>query len=156
MPAAAFAPLSEYYTQNMEKKLNDAGGLQLVGQLGTGAQGKAMGGRELLAKLKRDKPYYKRNRAHICSFFVKGECKRGEECPYRHEMPTDPNNPLAKQNMKDRYFGTNDPVAEKMMKRAKNVKALEAPADPSIMSLYVGGVEAPFVTQQDLQDHFYQ
>ena len=43
-----------------------------------------------------------------------------------------------------------------MMKRAKNVKALEAPADPSIMSLYVGGVEAPFVTQQDLQDHFYQ
>ena len=55
------------------------------------------------AKLKRDKPYYKRNRAHICSFFVKGECKRGEECPYRHEMPTDPNNPLAKQNMKDRY-----------------------------------------------------
>jgi hypothetical protein len=38
---------------------------------------------ELLAKLARTAPYYKRNRPHICSFWVKGECKRGEECPYR-------------------------------------------------------------------------
>ena len=29
-----------------------------------------------------------RNRAKICTFFVRGECKRGAECPYRHEMPT--------------------------------------------------------------------
>lgn len=146
----------EYYMQNVEKKLNDAGGLEMVGQLATGGTGKAMGGRELLMKLKRSTPYYKRNRAHICSFWVKGECRRGEECPYRHEMPTDPNNPLAKQNMKDRYFGTNDPVANKMMKRANKIQSLEAPTDQSIMSLYIGGVEAPFVTQQDLQDHFYQ
>lgn len=33
-------------------------------------------------------------------------------------MPTDPNDPLAKQNIKDRYYGVNDPVAEKIMKRA--------------------------------------
>jgi len=32
---------------------------------------------------------------------VKGECKRGEECPYRHEKPTDPDDPLADQNIKD-------------------------------------------------------
>lgn len=146
----------DYYTQNMEKKLEDAGGLEMVGQLGSGGHGKPMGGRELLMKLRRATPYYKRNRAHICSFWVKGECRRGDECPYRHEMPTDPNNPLAKQNMKDRYFGTNDPVANKMMKRASKVQALEAPKDQAIMSLYIGGVEAPFVTQQDLQDHFYQ
>lgn len=60
-----------------------------------GAGGKAPN--ELLMKLARTTPYYKRNRAHICSFWVKGECKRGEECPYRHEMPTDPNDPLANQ-----------------------------------------------------------
>ena len=41
-----------------------------------------------------------RNRAPICSFFVKGECKRGAECPYRHEMPT--TGELAEQNIKDR------------------------------------------------------
>ena len=34
-------------------------------------------------KLARTTPYYKRNRPHICSFWVKGECTRGEECPYR-------------------------------------------------------------------------
>lgn len=26
-----------------------------------------------------------------------GECKRGEECPYRHEKPTDPDDPLSNQ-----------------------------------------------------------
>lgn len=53
-----------------------------------------------------------RNKAQICSFFVRGECKRGAECPYRHEMPT--SGPLAEQNIKDRYFGVNDPVANKV------------------------------------------
>jgi pre-mRNA-splicing factor RBM22/SLT11 len=43
---------------------------------------------DLLLKLRRTEPYYARNRARICSFFVRGECKRGAECPYRHEMPT--------------------------------------------------------------------
>lgn len=42
------------------------------------------GPNELLMKLARTQPYYERNRPHICSFWVKGECKRGEECPYRY------------------------------------------------------------------------
>ena len=29
-------------------------------------------------RLARTTPYYKRNAPHICSFWVKGECKRGE------------------------------------------------------------------------------
>lgn len=37
----------------------------------------------MLKKLARTEPYYKRNRPHICSFFVKGTCTRGDECPYR-------------------------------------------------------------------------
>ena len=48
-----------------------------------GALGKAMAPSDMLLKLARTTPYYKRNRPHICSFWVKGECKRGEECPYR-------------------------------------------------------------------------
>lgn len=43
---------------------------------------------DALLKMQRTTPYYKRNLPQICSFFVKGECKRGAECPYRHEMPT--------------------------------------------------------------------
>ena len=40
-------------------------------------------GREMLKGIARTDPYYKRNRPHICSFFVKGECTRGGECPFR-------------------------------------------------------------------------
>ena len=43
---------------------------------------------------------FQRNEAKVCSFFVKGTCNRGSECPYRHEMPL--SNELANQNMKDR------------------------------------------------------
>ena len=115
--------------------------------------------------------YYKRNRAHVCSFWVKGECKRGDECPYRHEMPTTgelavqvrarmPPATHAKttmaacsrlcadgltlppcvytirivlvysQNIKDRYYGTNDPVANKMLRRAEEMPMLNPPVRP--------------------------
>ena len=46
-----------------------------------GEVGKALAPSDVLMKLARTTPYYKRNRPHICSFWVKGECKRGEECP---------------------------------------------------------------------------
>jgi hypothetical protein len=58
---------------------------------------------DTILKLQRTTPYYKRNRAHICSFFVRGECTRGAECPYRHEMPV--TGELSQQNIKDRYYG---------------------------------------------------
>lgn len=72
--------LGEYYTQNQEAALNE--GLD-VGTNGVGGAGGAIStkGHELLKKLARTTPYYKRNRAQICSFWVKGECKRGAECP---------------------------------------------------------------------------
>ena len=38
---------------------------------------------------------------------------------YRHELPKDPNDPLNKQNVKDRFDGKNDPVAQKILERAK-------------------------------------
>ena len=39
---------------------------------------------EELEKLARRGPHYKRNLPHVCSFFVKGFCSRGDECPYRY------------------------------------------------------------------------
>ncbi|KAF7363542.1 Pre-mRNA-splicing factor SLT11 [Mycena sanguinolenta] len=62
----------EYYAQNMEGKLegNKSG-------LDSGRASSA--GKEMLKQLARTDPYYKRNRPHICSFFVKGECTRGAE-----------------------------------------------------------------------------
>ena len=51
-----------------------------------GAIGKNRGTSDMLLKLARTTPYYKRNLPHICSFWVKGECKRGDECPFRYEI----------------------------------------------------------------------
>nr|XP_054774025.1 pre-mRNA-splicing factor RBM22-like [Lytechinus pictus] len=140
----------EYYSQNMERELANVEGNQALG-----AVGKAQAPSDLLLKLARTTPYYKRNRPHICSFWVKGECKRGEECPYRHEKPTDPDDPLADQNIKDRFYGVDDPVADKLMRRAAAMPKLESPEDRMITTLYVGGL-GDKVTEEDLKGHFYQ
>uniref|UniRef100_A0A8C4RAL9 Pre-mRNA-splicing factor RBM22 n=1 Tax=Eptatretus burgeri TaxID=7764 RepID=A0A8C4RAL9_EPTBU len=125
------------------------------GTIPTGALGKAQAPSDMLLKLARTTPYYKRNRPHICSFWVKGECKRGEECPYRHEKPTDPDDPLADQNIKDRYYGINDPVADKLLRRAATMPRLDPPEDKSITTLYVGGLD-DYISEQDIRNHFYQ
>ena len=84
----------EYYAQNMETKVRgfntSSGESRLtVGQL-EGSKSlldvdkSAGAGKEMLKQLARTDPYYKRNRPHLCSFFAKGECNRGDACPYRY------------------------------------------------------------------------
>jgi len=111
--------------------------------------------RAALSKLARNAPYYKRNEAHVCSFFLKGTCTRGTECPYRHETPNpDEHDPeLASQNIKDRYQGTNDPVAKKMMNRL-NTSGLAPPSDPNIKTLYVGNL-SPEINEEDIKGALY-
>ncbi|KAI3908131.1 hypothetical protein MKW92_043080 [Papaver armeniacum] len=91
---------------------------------------------DTILRLQRTAPYYKRNRAHPCSFFARGTCNRGAECPYRHEMPL--TGELSRQNIKDRYY---DAVSG-------------SPDDESIKTLYVGNLDAR-VSEQDLRDIFY-
>ncbi|CAL9109343.1 unnamed protein product [Musa acuminata var. zebrina] len=107
---------------------------------------------DTILKLQRTTPYYKRNRAHVCSFYLRGECTRGAECPYRHEMPEI--GELSQQNIKDRYYGVNDPVAQKLLSKAGEMPSLNPPEDESIKTLYVGGLDAR-ISEQDLRDHFY-
>ncbi|XP_054726815.1 pre-mRNA-splicing factor RBM22 [Anastrepha obliqua] len=140
----------EYYIQNIDRELRDGDGTEAAGTVG-----RSLAANEMLAKLARTAPYYKRNRPHICSFWVKGECKRGEECPYRHDKPNEPDDPLCEQNIKDRYYGRNDPVAEKIMKRAATLPTLEPPEDRNITTLYVGNLPEE-ITEPELRDHFYQ
>ncbi|KAJ2808614.1 Pre-mRNA-splicing factor slt11 [Coemansia guatemalensis] len=130
-----------------------ANSLEVVGEQ-TDFSGRAQpAGREMLKRMTRKDPYYKRNRPHICSFFVKGQCTRGNECPYRHEMPQgDPE--LAKQNIVDRYHGNNDPVAKRMLARShKRDTRLVPPEDKSITSLFVMGMDTS-VTKDDVHDYF--
>ena len=110
-------------------------------------RGVSTAGKEMLKQLARTDPYYKRNRAHICSFFVKGTCTRGNECPYRHEQPatssssSDPNAPgkgvSAQQSIQDRYHGRNDPVAKRLLTSIADSGGLAPPADTSITSLFI-------------------
>jgi len=136
----------EYFAQNAEKMMSENEGLFDYSKT-------SQAGHELLKKIARTHPYYDRNRPHVCSFFVKGLCKRGDECPYRHEMPPEESE-LSKQNIKDRFHGTNDPVAKKILGRADNIKNIQAPDDHTITSLFITGVEAS-IKEHDLRDFFY-
>lgn len=108
--------------------------------------------KEKLALLAKKYPSYKRNQAHICSFFVKGECNRGENCPFRHEMPdeeevkVDENgkkikNQSVEQSIRDRFNGVNDSLATKMITKIKKHEKPDAPENKKITTLFIGGVD---------------
>jgi len=134
----------EYFAQQAEKQVELSGGVSSYGKAPTTA---------VLNKLSRNQPFYKRNRAHICSFFVKGECTRGADCPYRHEYPVE--GELAHQNIKDRYYGVDDPVAQKLLTKADvQLSSVKPPNDSEITTLWLGGL-TPAILEDDLRDKFY-
>jgi len=149
----------DYFVQNAERALAETDGTTPYGELAIIPNA---GNNEMLTKLANSRgrePYYARNAPHICSFFVKGECKRGDECPYRHETPKPVDDKLSLQNIRDRYYGANDPVAEKLLARAKAAPKLVVPTDQTITTLYVGNLGRDgqlVVTEEDLRNHFYQ
>mmetsp|Transcript_28430 Transcript_28430/g.42233 ORF Transcript_28430/g.42233 Transcript_28430/m.42233 type:complete len:428 (-) Transcript_28430:16-1299(-) len=123
-----------------------------------------------LQAMARMEPRYERNLPKLCSFYARGECNRGSKCPFRHEMPRDRNDPLSKQNTKDRFYGTDDPVAEKMIGRQKEradkrredaKKRGDGEGDErAVSTLYVGfmqndGTASSTVTETDIRDKFY-
>jgi pre-mRNA-splicing factor RBM22/SLT11 len=87
------------------------------------APGKQAAQSNLVQKMARDTPYYKKNKAKICTFWLRNACTR-PDCPFRPcngdtdmpELSSDAS--MRKQNISDRYHGKDDPVAQKMMKRA--------------------------------------
>ena len=57
--------------------------------------------------------------------------------------------------IKKRYEGSDD-LSKRYLRRAREAAPnLEAPKDTSIMSLWIGGVEVPTITEQDIRDVFY-
>jgi pre-mRNA-splicing factor RBM22/SLT11 len=107
-----------------------------------------------LLRIARNAPYYRRNLPHKCSFYAKGECNRGDKCPFLHEMPTDRSDPLAHQNVRDRFYGKDDPVAQKLIGRMANMPQLYPPTDMSITTLWIGGLTQN-MTEKDIHDAFY-
>lgn len=67
----------------------------------------------------------------------------------RHELPEDKGE-LNQQNLKDRYYGVNDPVAKRMLKRLSEMPGLAPPEDKNVRTLYIGNVQS-YITQQDIK-----
>jgi len=150
-----------------------------------------------MSTLARNTPYYERNRAKPCSFWIKGSCTRVNwgDCPYRPcngdfrfpELNGHPEKLTELQKMlnemgpadamirvddeikkvihesqcgnrdvaiRDRYYGVNDPLANKMMAKMKDRPGLEPPEDVTVTTLYVGGV-TELIAEKDLRDEFY-
>ncbi|EFH49552.1 hypothetical protein ARALYDRAFT_487526 [Arabidopsis lyrata subsp. lyrata] len=61
---------------------------------------------------------------------------------------------LSQQNIKDRYYGVNDPVAKKLHGKAGEMGTLEPPEDESIKTLYVRGLNSS-ILEQDIHDKLY-
>lgn len=121
----------EYYIQNVDRDMGKLN-MHTPGE----SVGKSQGASDLLMKLARTNPYYKRNRPHIYSFWVKENVN--EERNVLFDMKNQQIQIiLADQNIKDRYYGINDPVAEKLMKRASALPKLEPPEEKTITTLYL-------------------
>ncbi|WFD32864.1 Pre-mRNA-splicing factor slt11 [Malassezia sp. CBS 17886] len=110
--------------------------------------GAARGGHEILQKLAHAEPDYKRNRPHVCSFYARGECNRGDACPYRHEDA-----PPGKQRLQDRYHGTDDQAARQILRKAANARGLVPPIDKGVMTLFLTGLPAD-ATDASLRSYF--
>jgi len=100
-------------------------------------------------------PSYKRNLPHICTFYIKGECNRGNTCPYRHEnISAEEIEQLSKggnidEKIRERYHGINDPVAKKIIDKVKEVNVPDPPEDMNISTLFIGGVDQ-YIDEEDI------
>jgi len=106
---------------------------------------------EIIKQLARTAPYYKKNQPHVCTFFMKGNCNRGDACPYSHSVEQLNAQMSAAQNIKDRYNGVNDPVAEKMLNRVLP----RPPIDKSITTLFLGNLDFEKVKEEDIKTHLF-
>jgi len=64
-------------------------------------------------------------------YLVRHSLMMKHEADPRHEMPKE--NGLEKQNIQDRYYGRNDPVAKKILQGVAESKGLKAPEDKEIV-----------------------
>ena len=94
------------------------------------------------------------NSTQICTFYLKGVCSKGEQCPYKHEIPS----------IEDIINNTNDidkvkniiedPIEKKILREYSDSKPPLPPEDKSITTLYINGIIDNSVKEKDLVQIF--
>lgn len=106
-------------------------------------------------------PVKKRNLPPVCSFYAKGSCSRGEYCPYRHELSSEKHPTL--KSYRDRFFGKDDPLAEKLLQRLPELvspenggaQGLTPPENKSITALLLKRVDKDKqLTEESIREFF--
>ncbi|BFZ61225.1 Pre-mRNA-splicing factor slt11 [Saitoella coloradoensis] len=122
----------QYYAQNNEGKLKD-------GDTPVNYQNADTAARDLLRKLARSEPYFKRGKAYPCTAFAQGHCARGASCTLSHD-PADLN-PDAEG------ISSSKSASGGSVLRIGGPVDMRPPNDPKIASLFLTGVE------DDLPEH---
>ncbi len=97
------------------------------------------GGAGMLKKMARKEPEYKRDRpVQFCAAFARGNCPRGDKCPFRHELPSEDTLASAAPATAATQPAPASPSATGTPKRilsSSTAAGLPPPADTSIVSL---------------------
>lgn len=117
---------------------------------------------QISQKHTRNKTIVERNAPLPCSFYAKGTCTRGNECPYSHILTTEKNHSSLK-SYRDRYYGVDDPAAISILdknpelvstiEREGSAASIQKPEDRTIKSLFVMGIRDN-LTADDIKTHF--
>ena len=106
----------------------------------------------LLENEKKEEITAKRNLPQICSFYVKGNCIRGNNCPYRHEIPDIDDNKLLNNSIENRFNGINDPIAKKIFNQYSNMP--KPPNDEKITTLCLNDLVDNSIKEKDIYKIF--
>ena len=106
----------------------------------------------LLENEKKEEITAKRNLPQICSFYVKGNCIRGNNCPYRHEIPDIDDNKLLNNSIENRFNGINDPIAKKILNEYSNMP--KPPNDEKITTLCINDLIDNSIKEKDIYKIF--
>lgn len=117
---------------------------------------------QLSQKYNKNKTVESRNAPLPCSFYAKGTCTRGSECPYSHILTTEKSHTSLK-SYRDRYYGNDDPAAASILEknpelattidREGSAASIQKPEDRTIKSLFVMGIREG-LTAEDIKEHF--
>ncbi|GMH68489.1 hypothetical protein TL16_g04944 [Triparma laevis f. inornata] len=109
-----------------------------------------------LMKMARKGPNYERNLPKLCSFFARGECNRGERCPFRHEKGREGEGQGSMdQDIRDRFYGKSAGKGKSMERYEKSREPLKPPVDGAVKTLWVAGLPAG-AKEDSLRDVFEQ